>query len=119
MNEAYDVQGWGPCGSDDTDPYRPNFARSAASTFEFGGRTVVAIPGQVYDCSVGGYPEQYYTPFVFETNHERFKDLDEGIDWTQVPTSGLGPVYSEDYDLFQMIAPTSRLRTWMETGSRS
>ncbi len=105
-NLAVEIRGWGQCdsGYPTSENYRPNFASSPATIADLNGdgqREVVAA-GNVHDCSVVPYPDQYISPFIFNKDRTRFNS--GGFDWRSTPVNTGAPL-SEDWNVIQTAQP--------------
>ena len=111
VDQAYDIQGYGPCGSV-SPTLRPNFNSSAPAVGDVNGdgKLELAVVGDVYDCTAGDSPaaDVYHLPMLFNGDRTRFSA--GGADWTTfpAPSAGSAPL-SEDYNVIQSAQPNAVL----------
>jgi hypothetical protein len=101
-DHAVDLRGYANCDSGPPLEPRPNFADAppAIGDLDGDGRSEIVVVGSFYDCRVGGYPQLFQVPMIFEIDRTRWAA--SGFDWTAlpVPDADAAPL-AIDYQLIE------------------
>jgi hypothetical protein len=102
-NLQTELRGWGECDGTRVESYRANFAHGPADIADLDGNGVaeVIVVGNVYNCKTP-YTSQYFGPFIFSANRNRF--LRGEYDWRSTPVDTGAPL-TEDYNLIENAQP--------------
>jgi hypothetical protein len=103
-NLQTELRGWGECDGTRVESYRANFAHGPADIADVNGDGVVevVVVGNVYNCHDDPYTSQYFGPFIFNANRNRFREGD--YDWRSTPVDTGAPL-TENYNLIENAQP--------------